>query len=169
MLNPTALLNKRRAGWEVGGFNVDIEGRNSFHLRGRSATLAGKPDLVARRDDEAVIIDAKTGQENRESHRPVDDLPVRDPQSPGAIPKPQAKRAGHLPGPHCPDTGGSCGRPIRADPLSDDPQARGREGGNAGAHQTGVPVLRDHGRGLSGPRGRRRGGGRGYQPRISSE
>ena len=25
--------------------------------------LAGKPDLVARRDDEAVIIDAKTGQE----------------------------------------------------------------------------------------------------------
>ena len=64
MLNPTALLNKRRAGWEVGGFNVDIEGRNSFHLRGRSATLAGKPDLVARRDDEAVIIDAKTGQES---------------------------------------------------------------------------------------------------------
>ena len=43
---------------------MDIEGQNSFHLRGRSATLTGKPDLVARRDGEAIIIDAKTGQES---------------------------------------------------------------------------------------------------------
>ena len=136
--------------------------RQISHASGqaRPGRAQGRRSSHHRREDRAG---------NRESHRPVDDLPVRDPQSPGAIPKPQAKRAGHLPGLHCPDTGGSCGRPIRADPLSDDPQARGREGGNAGAHQTGVPVLRDHGRGLSGPRGRRRGGGRGYQPRISSE
>ncbi len=66
MLNHTALLNKRRANWEVGGYNVDIEGQNSFQLRGRSATLAGKPDLIAHREDvdETVIIDAKTGQES---------------------------------------------------------------------------------------------------------
>ena len=43
---------------------MDIEGQNSFQLRGRSATLSGKPDLIARRDDEAVIVGAKTGQEN---------------------------------------------------------------------------------------------------------
>ena len=64
MLNHTALLNKRKANWKHGGFDVNIEGQNSFELRGRSATLAGKPDLVARKADGAVIIDAKTGQES---------------------------------------------------------------------------------------------------------
>ena len=64
MLGHTTLLNRRRADWENGGFIVDIEGQNSFQLRGRSATLSGKPDLIARRDDEAVIVDAKTGQES---------------------------------------------------------------------------------------------------------
>ena len=66
MLNHTALLNKRRAEWKIGGFNVHIEGQNSFQLRGKSATLAGKPDLITQREDGsgAVIIDAKTGQES---------------------------------------------------------------------------------------------------------
>ena len=66
MLNHTALLNKRRADWEIGGYSIEIEGQNSFQLRGRSATLAGKPDLITQREDgsEAVIIDAKTGQES---------------------------------------------------------------------------------------------------------
>ena len=64
MLNHTALLNKRKANWKHGGFDVNIERQNSFQLQGRSATLAGKPDLIARRDDEAVVIDAKTGHES---------------------------------------------------------------------------------------------------------
>ena len=66
MLNHTALLNRRRANWEVGGYNVEVEGQNSFQLRGRSATMSGKPDLIAQREDgsEAVIIDAKTGHES---------------------------------------------------------------------------------------------------------
>ena len=64
MLNHTALLNERRANWEVGGYSVAVEGQNNFQLRGRSATLSGKPDLIAHRDDEAVIVDAKTGQES---------------------------------------------------------------------------------------------------------
>ena len=64
MLDHTALLNERRANWEVGGFDVDVDTQNRFELRGKSATLAGRPDLVARRDDEAIIVDAKTGQEN---------------------------------------------------------------------------------------------------------
>ena len=64
MLNHTALLNERRANWEVGGYSVDVEGQNSFQLRGRSATLSGKPDLIAHRDDHAVIVDAKTGHDS---------------------------------------------------------------------------------------------------------
>ena len=64
MLNHTALLNERRANWEIGGYSVEVEGQNGFHLRGRSATLSGKPDIIAHRDDEAVIVDAKTGHES---------------------------------------------------------------------------------------------------------
>lgn len=64
MLNHIALLNKRRANWEVGGYSIEVEGQNRFELRGEAATLAGKPDLIARRDGEAVIIDAKTGHES---------------------------------------------------------------------------------------------------------
>ena len=59
MLDHTALLNERITNWEVGGF--DVEAQHRFELRGKSATLSGKPDLIARRDDEAVIVDAKTG------------------------------------------------------------------------------------------------------------
>ena len=64
MLDHTALLKERITNREVGGFDVDVEAQNRFELRGKSATRAGRPDLVARRDDEAVIVDAKTGQEN---------------------------------------------------------------------------------------------------------
>ena len=64
MLDHTALLNERITNWEVGGFDVDVDTQNRFELRGKSVTLAGRPDLVARRDDEAVIVGAKTGQEN---------------------------------------------------------------------------------------------------------
>ena len=64
MLNHTALLNKRKANWKYGGFDVNIEGQNSFELHGRSATLAGQPDLITQRDGQAVIVDVKTGQES---------------------------------------------------------------------------------------------------------
>ena len=64
MLNHTALLNKRKANWKHGGFDVNIEGQNSFQLQGRSATLAGQPDLITQRDGQAVIVDVKTGQES---------------------------------------------------------------------------------------------------------
>ena len=43
---------------------MNIEGQNSFQLRGRSATLAGKPDLITQRDGQAVIVDVKNGQDS---------------------------------------------------------------------------------------------------------
>ena len=64
MLNHTALLNKRKANWKHGGFDVNIEGQNNFELHGRSATLAGKRDLITQRDGQAVIVDVKTGHES---------------------------------------------------------------------------------------------------------
>ena len=63
-MSHTALLNERRANWEAGGFDVDIEAQNRFELRGRTATLAGRPDIIAHREEDAVIVDAKTGNES---------------------------------------------------------------------------------------------------------
>ena len=64
MLNHTALLNKRIAEWELSHHSVAIEGQNSFQLRGKSATLAGQPDLITQRDSQAVIVDVKNGQDS---------------------------------------------------------------------------------------------------------
>ena len=63
MLDHAALLNERIANWTVGGHDVDIEAQNRFELRGKTATLAGRPDIIARREDHAVIVDAKTGHD----------------------------------------------------------------------------------------------------------
>ena len=62
LMNHTALLNRQRQRWEQQGYTVLTEGQNSFTLRGSSAVLAGKPDLVARRRDQVTVIDAKTGR-----------------------------------------------------------------------------------------------------------
>ena len=62
LLNHTALLNQQHQRWEQRGYSVLTEGQNSFNLRGSSAVLAGKPDLVARRRDEVTVIDTKTGR-----------------------------------------------------------------------------------------------------------
>ncbi len=40
-----------------------VEGQNSLRLRGQSATLAGKPDLISVHGGDALIIDVKTGRE----------------------------------------------------------------------------------------------------------
>ena len=58
----TALLNESRVTWERKGYSALTEGQNHFNLRGNSAVLAGKPDLVARKGDGVKIIDAKTGR-----------------------------------------------------------------------------------------------------------
>ena len=59
----TALLNEQKAQWEEPGYDVHVEGQNAFRLRGKSATLAGRPDLIVDRFDDALIIDVKTGRE----------------------------------------------------------------------------------------------------------
>ena len=57
----TAGVNECRAEWEERGYKVLTENQNSFALRGRTATLGGKPDLVALRGEYGTIIDVKTG------------------------------------------------------------------------------------------------------------
>lgn len=64
MLDPTALVNERISNWTVGGYDVNVEAQNSFQLRGKSATLAGRPDIIARREDAVAIVDVKTAHES---------------------------------------------------------------------------------------------------------
>ena len=58
----TAAIEETRREWEGLGFTVFTENQNSFTLKGRSATLGGKPDLIARKGDSGTIIDVKTGR-----------------------------------------------------------------------------------------------------------
>ena len=63
MLNHTSLLNEKKSQWEARRQKVYVEGQNSFRLRGKSATLAGRPDLIVVRNNHALIIDVKAGRE----------------------------------------------------------------------------------------------------------
>ena len=63
LMRHTALLNEQKTQWTGDDRRVYVEGQNAFRLRGRSATLAGRPDLVVLDDKEAIIIDVKTGRE----------------------------------------------------------------------------------------------------------
>ena len=58
----TALVNEARKSREALGYEVSTENQNSFRLRGATATLAGKPDLIAVKGNDLVVIDAKTGR-----------------------------------------------------------------------------------------------------------
>ena len=116
MLNHTALLNKRKANWKHGGFDVNIEGQNSFELQGRSATLAGQPDLITQRDGQAVIVDVKTGQDSPSHVVQVMIYLYAIPRALERYRNSQTQGSGHLLGPHGPHTGGSCGRPVHTEP-----------------------------------------------------
>ena len=58
----TAVVRRVAAAFEGEGYSVSTERQNQFTLAGKLGTLAGRPDVVAVRDGEGVIIDGKTGQ-----------------------------------------------------------------------------------------------------------
>lgn len=58
----TEMVEKRTAELLEAGWAVTLEDQNFFTLAGRVAKLAGKPDIVAIRGDEALIVDCKSGQ-----------------------------------------------------------------------------------------------------------
>ncbi|MYC38445.1 MAG: Dna2/Cas4 domain-containing protein [Chloroflexi bacterium] len=62
MMEHTALVNEARTSREKLGYEVFTEDQNFFRLQGATATLAGKPDLIAVKGNDLVIVDAKTGK-----------------------------------------------------------------------------------------------------------
>ena len=77
LMRHTALLNDQKAHWAGSNRNVYVEGQNAFRLRGKTATLAGRPDLVVLDDHDATIIDVKIGRGTALAPRAGHDLPVR--------------------------------------------------------------------------------------------
>ena len=55
----TELMRRCTDGLEERGFDVAVEHQNEFRLKLQGATISGRPDLVAARGDEALIVDAK--------------------------------------------------------------------------------------------------------------
>ncbi len=62
LLDHAARVEEVRRLWEDRGYTVFTEEQNSFYLRGRSAMLGGKPDLIAKKGESGTIIDVKSGQ-----------------------------------------------------------------------------------------------------------
>ena len=81
MLEHTALVNRERESFENIGYEVHTENQNLFRLKGATATIAGKPDLIGEKTNEILISDAKTGNPQPLSPGPGPDLPVRHSQS----------------------------------------------------------------------------------------
>lgn len=67
-LKHTELLTQVRAEIEGDGRTVFTEGQNSFNLKGRTATLGGKPDLITVSGDLGTVLDAKTGEPSPSHH-----------------------------------------------------------------------------------------------------
>jgi len=59
----SALVNTRRHELEADGWTVTLESENAFRLHGKTAILAGKPDLIARRGTHYLVVDGKTGKQ----------------------------------------------------------------------------------------------------------
>lgn len=66
----TKLLRERVAELTADGWRVRVENENAFRLKGATALLAGKPDLVALKNGTVRVVDVKTGQpRNRDWHQ----------------------------------------------------------------------------------------------------
>ena len=126
LLDHTALLNEQKPHWEASGYDVFVERQNSFQIRGQTATLAGRPDLLVVNDDHASIIDVKPRPRETLARCPDHDLPVRNSKSPAAVPAHQFSRRGRVPDPHRTSAQGRTARPVRPQPRIRHPHARRR-------------------------------------------
>ena len=67
-LQHTELLRKIRDEIESEGKTVFAEGQNSFNLRGRTAILGRRPDLITVSEKVGTVLDAKTGEPSPSQH-----------------------------------------------------------------------------------------------------
>ena len=90
---------------------ISVEGENAFRLGGKSATLAGRPDLVVLDERDDTIIDVKTGRE-----QPWHRVQVVIYQYALSLALLQYQRRGHVPVPHCANSEGKLPKQCIRDP-----------------------------------------------------
>ena len=142
MLNHTSLLNEKKSQWEARRQKVYVEGQNSFRLRGQSATLAGRPDLIVERSNDALIIDIKAGRV-QPSH--YVQIMIYMYALPRALHQYQhAKLAGEVvyPTGTSTSTNGQSAHAVQNGPRSLDPADRRGQASRKGAERTRMPLLR---------------------------
>ena len=62
----TAMLHDTAAEYRARGYEVYLEAQNTIRVRGRGGAILGaKPDLVAVKEDTAIVVDCKTGNPGR--------------------------------------------------------------------------------------------------------
>ncbi|MQF65202.1 PD-(D/E)XK nuclease family protein [SAR202 cluster bacterium AC-409-J13_OGT_754m] len=67
-IHHTSLLNKVRNELESKGKSVFVENQNKFTLRGKLASLGGKPDIITTTNGLGTIYDVKTGNPSPSHH-----------------------------------------------------------------------------------------------------
>ena len=60
-----ALVAKRAEELKAAGYTVRLENENYWQLKGQTAMLAGKMDIVARKKGYCIVLDGKTGQQRK--------------------------------------------------------------------------------------------------------
>ena len=151
MLNHTSLLNEKKSQWEARRQKVYVEGQNNFRLRGQSATLAGRPDLIVVRSNDALIIDVKAGQE-QPAH--FVQIMIYMYALPRALPQFQhAKLAGrsNLSDWDKTSTHGKSPHAVQNGPRSLDPTDCRGQASSPSAQRARMPLLRHHRRRLHSP------------------
>jgi hypothetical protein len=63
-LEHTDLVRATAQALQADGWTTTLEDQNGFRLTGQTAVLAGKPDIVARKEGRLRVVDCKTGQPN---------------------------------------------------------------------------------------------------------
>ena len=96
LLNHTALLNKRKADWELSHHSVSHRAAEQLPAPRKISNAGGpaRPDHAAGRSSGHRRREDRAG--GRQSRRTGDDLPVRHPESTGAVPDSQTQGAGHI-------------------------------------------------------------------------
>ncbi len=66
----TDLKNAKTREFREQGYQVSHEAQNHFTIKGKLATIAGKPDLIARQGDLVWVTDVKSGRPRNRAEKP---------------------------------------------------------------------------------------------------
>ena len=160
----TDLKNAKAREFREQGYQVTHEAQNSFTIKGKLATIAGKPDLLARQGDLVWITDVKAGRPRGSDVVQVMIymylLPITRAEPAGG----HCQGPGGLRRPRVGDPAGGGGPGLYPVPPGTDPSTGRQAAGHQSPQLVRVPVLRHQQRRLPGARGAARRPGGHHRP-----